>query len=488
MDLHDYLRALRKRWVSALVIALAVTGLAGGASYMMEPQYTASARMFFAVQSGTNMSDIAQGSNFTEKQMVSYAQVATSERVLTEVIDDLRLEMEVDDLKEVVSAAVPPNTVILQISATDPDPVRAAAIANSVAEHLADAASDLSPDRADGGESVLASSLDSAKVPTEPSSPKTILNILIGLVIGAVLGSLWALLREALDTKVRDQSGVNAVTKTAIIGTVGNGRRHTESDNPIFMHSNPLGHRAEAIRRTRTNLQFVDLDGGDNTVVVTSSVPGEGKTTMSLNLAAAFADNGERVLLIDADLRRPSVARYLGLEGAAGLTTVVAGQAELEDVVQPVGSGPEGAGEGNLYVLASGAIPPNPAELLDSRAMERLLAEASGAYDKVVIDSPPLLPVTDAAILSRKMGSTILVAGADRLRKSQLRESLSNLESVGARIVGVLLNKVSNGEAVSSYRYGYYAEEAPAAKKSGRRAGRRVRKQRRDRVAVAGRL
>lgn len=483
MDLHDYLRALRKRWVSALVIALAVTGLAGGASYMMEPQYTASARMFFAVQSGTNMSDIAQGSNFTEKQMVSYAQVATSERVLTEVIDDLDLDMEVDKLKEVVTAAVPPNTVILQISATDPDPVLAAAIANSVAEHLADAASDLSPDRADGGESVLASTLDSAKVPTEPSSPKTTLNILAGIVAGAVLGALWALLREVLDTKVRDKDDVAVVTDTAIIGTVGNARRDSDTDSPIFMHTQPLGHRAEAVRRTRTNLQFVDLDGDNNTVVVTSSVPGEGKTTMSLNLAAAFADNGERVLLVDADLRRPSVARYLAMEGAVGLTTVVTGQARLADVTQPVGAGPDGSGDGNLHVLPSGAIPPNPAELLDSKAMERLIAEASAMYDKVIIDSPPLLPVTDAAILARKTkGATIVVAGADRLRKNQLRESLASLEKVSARLAGVLLNKVSGGEAVSSYRYGYYTADAPAVR---RRSARRAR--RRDRAVLAGR-
>jgi capsular exopolysaccharide synthesis family protein len=179
---------------------------------------------------------------------------------------------------------------------------------------------------------------------------------------------------------------------------------------------------------------------------------GEGKSTVAVNLAVALAETGSRVLLVDADLRRPSVARVLGIEGAAGLTTVLLGQADIDDVVQPWGTS-------GLHVLPSGALPPNPTELLGSLPMRRLLEQARARYDHVVVDSAPLLPVADSAVLAGLVDGTLLLANATKVRRHQLAESLQNLARVEAPVLGVVLNQVVRNDRT----YGYYSAEEPTA-------------------------
>lgn len=219
------------------------------------------------------------------------------------------------------------------------------------------------------------------------------------------------------------------------------------AQHPLISEVDPHSPRAEAYRRLRTNLQFLKMEGQANSIVITSSIEGEGKTTTAINIASTLADAGESVLLIDADLRRPKVAGYLSLENAAGLTTVLIGRAGLTDVVQPYG-------RGNFHVLTAGNTPPNPAELLGSTAMERLLAEAAARYDVVLIDAPPLLPVTDAAVLSRFVGGSLVVVGSREVRRPQLAAALATLKAVDARILGLVLNKIRRDDE-DRYSYGY---------------------------------
>jgi succinoglycan biosynthesis transport protein ExoP len=184
--------------------------------------------------------------------------------------------------------------------------------------------------------------------------------------------------------------------------------------------------------------------------VISSSIPGEGKSTIAINLAMSLADSGSRVILVDADLRRPSIAEYLGIEGGVGLTTVLIGRAEVEDVVQPLG-------KTALDLLPAGQIPPNPSELLGSMAMADLLEQLSGSYDMVLLDSPPLLPVTDAVVLSNLAGGALVVVGADRIHRPQLQQSLESLETAGAHLFGIVINKIARREA-AAYAYGYGSE------------------------------
>jgi capsular exopolysaccharide synthesis family protein len=296
-------------------------------------------------------------------------------------------------------------------------------------------------------EAVHATTVDPAEVPVKPSSPNVPLNVGLGLMAGLVLGFGVAVLRHVLDTNVRSEHDLQALTDKPILGVIaydGNVPRH-----PVILRDEPLSAPSEAVRRLRTNLKFVDVAEGSKSIVISSSVVDEGKSTIAVNLACSLADTGARILLIDADLRRPSIASYLGIEGAVGLTTVLIGRATLADVVQPFGNG-------TLDVLPAGEIPPNPSELLGSQAMATLLDQITRTYDMVLLDTPPILPVTDAAVVSTLAGGVVVVVGADRVRRPQLREALGSLSTAGVSILGLVMNKINRRETGAyAYDIGY---------------------------------
>lgn len=460
MELRDYLSILRKRWVSVVAVTLSVLALTAVATLATTPTYTARVSLFFAVGGSGSVSDLVQGSNFAQQQVESYVEVATAPYVLQPVIEDLELDTSVNGLSEKVHVSVPLNTVIIEIAVNDEAPQRAADIANGIGRELAAAVTALSPAGGDEGEPVRATPISSASAPTSPSAPNTPRNLALGLTLGLLGGLGLALLLEILNTRVRTESDIGSVTDSSVLTHVP--KDESGADHPVFMHDDPTGLRSESIRRLRTNLQFVDFADRTRSIVITSSVPGEGKTTTAINLAASLADAGARVILVDADLRRPTVAKYLGFEGRVGLTTVLIGRANVGDVVQPWQ-------DSTLDVLASGQVPPNPSELLGSRAMDRLLTDLAASYDVIVIDSPPLLPVTDAAILSKMAGGTLVVASAEGTHKPQLRTALESLEQVDAHVLGIVLNKVTHRER-DKYAYEYYATNDPAV--TGRRSTR----------------
>ncbi len=466
MDLHDYLEVLRRRWTSVIIVALATVACAAGATLAMTTRYTATTRLYFAVEGNeSSLTDLAQGSSFAEKQMTSYAEVATSPLVLDPVIERLNLQTTSTDLARTITAVIPPDTVILEISAVDSDPKRAAAIANSIGHEVDDVAGELSPERADGSKAVQATTLAPALVPTSPSSPRVLRNLTLGVLLGLIAGVGVALLRNLLDTKIRSEHDVRAVTESPLLGVIGQDDKVPA--HPIILRDDPLSAAAESVRRLRTNLKFTDLGDHPRSIVITSAIPGEGKSTTALNLAVAMADAGSKVILVDADLRRPSVAASMGMEGRVGLTTVLIGRAELRDVVQQWQNS-------SLDVLPSGRIPPNPSELLGSTAMERMLADLTATYDVVLLDTPPLLPVTDAAVLSSLVGGSLLVVGADRVHRPQLQQAIESLETAGAHIHGLVVNKIARQET-SSYAYDAGYEPLPAAEAVAAAAPKRAR-------------
>ena len=458
MELRDYVDIARRRWLIVLIVALATLALAAGVTLMMTPRYTATTRLFVGVQGTGSAVELAQGSTFAEAQMTSYAEVATSPLVLDPVIQQLGLKVTPSVLARQITATVPTETVILELSVTNADATQAAAIANAVGSKVSEAASALSPDRADGSQAVRATTLAPAGVPLTPSSPNIIRNLALGLVVGLLLGFGLALLRHVLDTKVRSEQDIRAVTDHSVLGVIA--FDEGVPSHPVILRDEPRSAASEAIRRLRTNLQFIDVAQRSRSIVISSSVPGEGKTTTAINLAVSLADAGSRVLLIDADLRRPSIAEYLGLEGRAGLTTALIGKATVADVVQPWS-------DTSLDILPAGQVPPNPSELLGSKAMATLLERVTSTYDIVLLDSPPLLPVTDAAVLGRQAGGLLVVAGVDRIHRPQLRETMNSLETARCHVVGVVINKIAKRE-VGAYVYenGYYSSSEDGASDS----------------------
>jgi capsular exopolysaccharide synthesis family protein len=217
------------------------------------------------------------------------------------------------------------------------------------------------------------------------------------------------------------------------------------------VNTDPVSQTAEDFRRIRTSLAYTSLNETVRSLLVTSTIPGEGKTTVATNLANSFADPQRRLLLIDGDLRRPRVAEYLGVEGGVGLTTVLVGDVGFETARITWGS-PE------FDVLTSGAIPPNPAEVLTSVAMRHLLeGEVGTGYDLIILDSPPVLSVADATLLGPIVDGVVVVVDARRTRRHHAVQAVRELEAGGARVIGMILNNVDQPR-VSRSRY--YQEAA----------------------------
>ncbi|GAB4084275.1 polysaccharide biosynthesis tyrosine autokinase [Myceligenerans cantabricum] len=426
MELADYVAALRKRWV-VLVVAVVAGGLAGlGYAQTVAPEYKANTNVFVSLERSDTASELMQGADFTQNLVTSYASLATMPAVLNPVIEELRLDNTPDDLSEQVTAMVPLDTAIIEISAEADDPQLAARVANSVARHLSTTVSAVSPKNANGTSAVRLTVVATAQPPEYAFAPDTRLLTAGGAAAGLAVGLLVAVGLALFDTRIRTAKDLPAGDDLAVLGTVPQSRKGAEDPQLL----------AESYRRVRTNLQFLDVGAPVRSFVVTSSVPDEGKTTTAIGLAHALAERGSRVLLVDADLRRPSLADRLGLEGAAGLSTILIGRADLGDVVQP-------AGPPRFHVVTAGSQPPNPGRLIEADSMERLVRQARTDYDIVIFDVPPLLPVTDGALLARRTQGAVVVARARKVRRAQLQDALASLDAIGAPCLGLIATGVS---------------------------------------------
>ncbi|WP_423182225.1 polysaccharide biosynthesis tyrosine autokinase [Arthrobacter sp. NyZ413] len=467
MDLRDYLRVLRRNWI--LIVAVALIGvLAGGtASIVVKPTYTSDTQLFVAIQSSGSVLELQQGNTFSQARVQSYVKTVGTPVVLQPVIDSLGLNESADDLAKNVKATSDVNTVLITISVSDNSPVQAAAIAEAVANSLIKAVDTLEKPKAGGTSPVGLSIIKPAKAPVSPSAPNTRLNLIIGLLIGLTLGATAAVLRTVLDNRIRSEVDLRKVTDSPLLGGIAFDQ--DAAKRPLLTQAAPQSPRAESYRQLRTNLQFANVAGHAKTVLVTSSVPGEGKSTTATNLAIALAQSGQSVCLVDADLRRPMVNEYLGLDRSAGLTTALVGAADLNELLQPWGTE-------NLYVLVSGQVPPNPSELLGSDEMRDLLSRLEEAFDCVVVDTPPLLPVTDAAVLSQHVGGVVVVAGSNKLKQHDLQKSLAALKMVGSNVLGIVLNRLP-AKGPDSYAYSNYSYES-ADRSHGRKGRSSVRRSR----------
>lgn len=432
-----------------MIVALTLLGVfvGGGVSIISRPTYTAETQLFVAIQGSGSIQELQQGNSFGQARVQSYVKTVDSPIVLQPVIETLGLRTTSAALASQVKASTDTNTVLINISASDTSPVQAAAVAQAVADSLVRAVDKLEKPKSGGESPVSLSVTKPALAPTEPSAPNTRINILIGLVVGLAIGVAAAITRAILDTRVRGEADLRRVTDVPLLGGISFDQDATRK--PLLTQAAPQSPRAESFRQLRTNLQFANVSGRAKSVLVTSSLPGEGKSTTATNLAIALAQAGQSVCLIDADLRRPMVSDYLGLERNAGLTTALLGSADIDDLLQQWG-------DERLFVLTSGQIPPNPSELLGSDIMRQLILRLEDDFDSIIIDAPPLLPVTDAAVLSQHVGGVVLVVGAQKLRQQDLQKSLISLDMVGSNLLGIILNRIPV-KGPDAYTYSYYS-------------------------------
>ncbi|MBT2517542.1 polysaccharide biosynthesis tyrosine autokinase [Streptomyces sp. ISL-90] len=455
MSVARAIAVIRKRWY--VVLAAAILGGAGAfaASSTVAPIYHSTASLYFSLRTGSSGSDINQGSAYTQDQMLSFARLATSSLVLDPVSDEFDGEFTETQLRRLMDVTIPQNTVILDIRVGSTDRKLAALVANRVADSLITAVVEVAPADDEGNSTVTATTIEPATPAIFQTFPNKQQDALLGAIAGSVLACAALLFGSFLDTRVRSESALKSITALPLLASIARFPKNSDA-RPVAMRQ-PDGSAAASFHRLRSALRFSSASHETHSIVVTSSVHFEGKTSLATNLAFVVAGSGARVLLIDADLSTPRVAEVFSRDGSLGLTTVLVDSVPFRSAVQ---SWPGST----LDILPSGEVPPNPVELLASSGMSELIREVVGEYDLVVIDTAPVLSGAEATVIARQVDSTVVVADIKRVRRAQLRATLEALGRADAHIAGVILNRRKARARASDDRHDAEAKKHTSAR------------------------
>jgi len=515
--LEDYFRVLRERWWVVVASILVIVAAVAGWSLSTTPLYRATADLVFERQRldtallGVQL--FTYESDQSRAIQTAIAAVTRNESIAEGVQLQLNTQKSPHDLVKMVTTASERNTNLVSISAESPDPAEAAAVANAFADQfimyrqraarttvasareVIQAQIDtLSPAELQGDYGLMLQEkletlrilesmqdgdfkvVSKAEVPTDPVVPQTERNLILAVVVGLIVGVGLAFLLDHLDKRIKTEKaletemGVPVLAAVPAVGGRWRGGTDKRSDRPVGFSRHPS--LLEPFRTLRSSLQYFSVEKKNHAWLITSGLPEEGKTTTSVNLALSFALSGKKVILLEADLRRPMVHEYLGLDRSPGLSDVLAGTKKVTDVLQLVRADeflpPEGRRQPgevnprllqrNLYAMAAGPLPPNPAELLASERMAKLTEELSELADVVIIDTPPVLMVSDALVLAPRVDGVIVTARLKSTTWTEAREIRNLMDRAGVRVVGVVAGGVKHGPGYYHKRgYGYYA-------------------------------
>ena len=518
MELREYAGLLRKWLWLVIVCALAAGTIAFIVSKNTTPVYEASSTLRVS-QASNPATTVAYADILTSERLArTYASLLTSRPVLEETAN--RLGVEVKSLENAITVTPVRDTLLLEITVEGPNARLIADVANVLPQVFIDrdreqqlgqvtkwresleteidatladitrTTNDLAATTDDSQKTRLEASLaqyrttyssllasaqqakiaeaqatnnlvvsEPAIVPETPIRPRTFTNTLLAMVIGAMLAVGAAFLTEYLDDTVKTSDDVERVTGMSTLGAIAR-LKDAGGARQLVAWLKTKAPESEAYRTLRTNIQFSSVDKPIKTLLVTSSSPGEGKSTTTANLAVVMAQTGQKVIVVDTDLRRPVLHKVFGVPNNAGLTTaLLAGEnADLESHMQPTEIE-------NLTVLTSGPIPPNPSELLGSHRMTGLVQALSQHADLVIFDSPPVLAVTDAAVLARQVDGVLLVADAGSTKEHALAAATAELQKTSGDLLGVALNRLDARRGYNYYYYYYYSDEEGGERK-----------------------
>ncbi len=446
MTFGDFVR-LTRAYVWVLIGCTVLGALLMVAKTTREPVlYAATSSGLVRVGQATTAGEEQGNNQLAEDKAVLYAFLVSTAPVAEQVVDDLGLEVPPEAIAGRFSASVDASVNALTVTATGTTPEEARDLANAVVDAVVVVAQEIETGEAPRGEPLTRIvPLQPAQLPGAPFTPDYRRAAVEGAAGGLVLAYAVLIARRLVDRRIRSAKHVEEATGAAVLGIIpkedalGRAHRGVRGD---------LGRAAEAFRQLRTNLRFVDVDNEPRRIVVTSALAGEGKSTVSANIARLVAQAGTPVLLVDADLRRPTIATTFEVDGAVGLTQALAGDVDVRDVIVE-------SGTPNLSLLPAGRIPPNPSELLGSLRMKQFVDDLSHDH-LVILDAPPLLPVTDAGLLSAFCDGALLVQAAGKTHIEQSQHCRRILDQVGSRLLGVVLNKAPvKGASAIAYGGGY---------------------------------
>lgn len=461
MSLQDFTKLLRARWILVAITTLIGVASAAAFTLLTTPQYQASTRLFVSTNAtGGSVSDLYQANLLSQQRVLSYATLINGETLAQRTIDKLSLPLTPEALQSKIKATAKSDTVLINVKVTDESPTRASDIANTLADQFVLMVSELETPKSGAAPLARVVVEQRATAPQKPVLPNPTLNLFGGLVVGLGLGVGLAVLKEVLDNTVKDRETIEGISHTGLVGSIPLDK--SRMNRPAAPYENDNSLFAESFRKLATNLRFLSVDNPPRMIVVTSSLAAEGKTTTAINLALALADAGNRVALVDGDMRRPMLDNYLDVIGSVGFTTVLSGDIDLSEALQ------ESSFPG-VTVLSSGAIPPNPGELVGSLAAQKVLSELRANFDYVIVDSSPLIAVADAAVLTTSCDGALIVAHHGHTRRDQLAQAVRTLDDIGAPILGAVLCMAPTPRG-AEYAYRLYQKEQ-AQPRSAKHAG-----------------
>lgn len=451
MSLREYVVLIRRRWITIVVGLLVGVAVAVGYIALAPREYTAHITMFVSARGAADSVGSAyEGGLLAQQRIVSYTELLTSSRLARETVERLSLDESPDDVRGSITVTVQPDSTILDVGVRDRSPEKAAAIANKVGERFIALVDDIEkPNDPTRIPAVSAYVVEPASVPTRPSSPNTLVDLGFGLLLGLLAGLATAVVKNSLDTRIVAPERLAELVGARTLGSTARNRR--AAARPLVVRDRPDGEDAESYRQLWTNLRFGDRRLPHKAVVVTSALPGEGKTTVACNLALAGADAGSRVLLVDANARTPMVGKLVGIDSATGFMDVLEGRASAETAIRS---------QGDLDVLVSGLPPENLGSTAGSAmrspgqspawTMRGLLEDLGPRYDRILIDAPALLPFADAAALAAQADGVLLVVRHGTTTAQQAVDASNVLDAVAAPLLGSVLTMASKRSTASA--------------------------------------
>jgi succinoglycan biosynthesis transport protein ExoP len=451
LDLTRYSRVLR-RWLWLILICpIVAAGLAGVVSLLIPPVYEAHVSVYVRLAQPLTTTDPAGVALTSDAVLRTYASLVTERALLASVSSELGLNIRPEDLAKQITATPVANTTKLDIAVQSTNPELASQLANRLVADLISEVKTIEqqetqlPNARSGDNLVV---LSPAVVPDKPIFPNIPLNVAIGFAAGLLIALGLAFLLDYLDQSIKsdedltERLGLIPIAHIAFVAPA-KGRR---SELVALDSQSPA---AESYKALRTNLLFSALDEKLKTLVITSSGPGEGKSRTAANLAVVLAHAGHKTVLIDADFRRPSLHKIFGRIRNVGLSNLTVHEIDQNEAVSAVEEVP------NLWLITSGPIPPNPSELLSSGRMKELIAQLGREFTYVIMDTPPVNAVTDAAILASAADGTLLVVEHAKTTFPALAHAKQLLDRVGAHTVGTVINKLRASGSPYSYLYEY---------------------------------